>query len=745
VKPLCAPVAALSLLTASSCLQAQDSAREINSSPQPAQLGVIDVQGSAESDPYTATKAASGTKTDTPLMETPVSIQVVSRAVMDDQKATTIKDVLENVSGVRAQPSLGGTSGYLIRGFRTGNIYRNGLLTTPGSSLGDFDLANLESIEVVKGPAQLYGRTEPGGLINLNTKRGLDSPYYSIEQSVGSYSFYRTQWDAGGPITPGNEFQYRFSGSYQDNDSFRDFVSSDRLLLNPSVTWRPAPGTDITIDVEYQKKKALADFGIPVIGRRPADIPISRNLGDPNTPRGYQDTLMIGSEINHKLNADWAIHHRFLYTHGDSVNTFVNPAPAFNAAQAFNETTGIMQRNIFQQRSEQEVYSTNLDLTGKLDIAGTRHDLLVGVDYYRSHNLYGSDGQWVTPNPALAIDIFNPGPSYGIARSVFDAALKTSATALPRSDIYNQWHGVYVQDQVTIGKKLHLMLGGRYDWAETGRGRATTFSAATEALFNSTPSVIRKDQGFSPRLGVLYEFTPTLSGYGTWTTSFGANNAPAANGRTFDPQVGEQYELGLKAQLFESRLLGTLAAYKLTKDNILVADLNTADPNDRIANKQGSQGIELDLTGRVSRYLSLIASYAYTETKVIEDHAAGSPTKGNRLANVPKHSGSMSVRYDLNGQGAKGLSMGMGAFVAGKREVDLANTAQLPGYVRVDAFVAYSGWKLGGSRATAQLNVRNLLDTKYYESTDPDSNVAPRLGVYPGAPLTVIGSLRLEY
>ena len=744
MKPLCAPVAALSLLTASSCLQAQDS-REINSSPQPAQLGVINVQGSAESEPYTATKAASGTKTDTPLMETPVSIQVVSRAVMDDQKATTIKDVLENVSGVRAQPSLGGTSGYLIRGFRTGNIYRNGLLTTPGSSLGDFDLANLESIEVVKGPAQLYGRTEPGGLINLNTKRGLDSPYYSIEQSVGSYSFYRTQWDAGGPITPGNEFQYRFSGSYQDNDSFRDFVSSDRLLLNPSVTWRPAPGTDITIDVEYQKKKALADFGIPVIGRRPADIPISRNLGDPNTPRGYQDTLMIGSEINHKLNADWAIHHHFLYTHGDSVNTFVNPAPAFNAAQAFNETTGIMQRNIFQQRSEQEVYSTNLDLTGKLDIAGTRHDLLVGVDYYRSHNLYGSDGQWVTPNPALAIDIFNPGPSYGIARSVFDAALKTSSTALPRSDIYNQWHGVYAQDQVTIGKKLHLMLGGRYDWAETGRGRATTFSAATEALFNSTPSVIRKDQGFSPRLGVLYEFTPTLSGYGTWTTSFGANNAPAANGRTFDPQVGEQYELGLKAQLFESRLLGTLAAYKLTKDNILVADLNTADPNDRIANKQGSQGIELDLTGRVSRYLSLIASYAYTETKVIEDHAAGSPTKGNRLANVPKHSGSMSVRYDLNGQGAKGLSMGMGAFVAGKREVDLANTAQLPGYVRVDAFVAYSGWKLGSSRATAQLNVRNLLDTKYYESTDPDSNVAPRLGVYPGAPLTVIGSLRLEY
>lgn len=737
------PVAAICLAVASAFVNAQ--AQERASSETATQLGAIDVKGAADVEPYALKTAASGTKTDTPLIETPISIQVVPRAVMDDQKATTIKEVLENVSGVRAQPSLGGTAGYLIRGFRTGNIYRNGLLTTPGSSLGDFDAANLESIEVVKGPAQLYGRTEPGGLINLNTKRGLDSTYYSIEQSVGSYDFYRTQWDAGGPITQGSELQYRFSGAYQDNNSFRDFVSAERLLLNPSVTWRPVAGTDITLDVEYQKKKALADFGIPVIGRRPADIPISRNLGDPNTPRGYQDTLMVGTEINHRLNADWAVHQRFLFTHGDSVNTFVNPAPAFDAAQALNQTTGIMQRNIFQQRSEQKVYSTNLDLTGRLNLGATRHDVLLGVDYYRSHNLYGSDGQWVAANPALAIDIFNPGPSYGIPRSVFDATLKTSSTNLPRSDIYNQWHGVYVQDQVTIQERLHLMLGGRYDWAETGRGRATTFSAATDALFNSTPSVIRKDQGFSPRLGVLYEFNPNLSAYGTWTTSFGANNAPAANGRTFDPQIGKQYELGLKAQFFESRLLGTLAAYKLTKDNILVADLSTADPNDRIANKQGSQGIELDVTGRVSRYLSLIASYAYTDTKVIEDHAAGSPTRGNRLANVPKHAGSLSVRYDLNGQGAQGLSMGAGAYMAGKREVDLANTAQLPGYVRVDAFLGYSGWKLAGSKATAQLNVRNLFDTKYYESTDPDSNVAPRLGVYPGAPLTVIGSLRLEY
>lgn len=709
------------------------------------QLPTITVQGDLES-AYAVKHATAATKTNTPLIETPVAVQIVPRAVMDDQKVTTVKDALENVSGVRPQPSLGGSTGFLIRGFRTNNIYRNGLLTPQVSSLSDVDAANLESIEVVKGPAQLYGRTEPGGLINLSTKRGLDTPRYSLEQSVGSYDFYRTQWDAGGPVSEDGAWQYRFSGAYQDNESFRDFVSADRLLINPSLTWRPAPGTDVTIDIEYQKKHALADFGIPVIGNRPASIPISRNLGDPNTPIGNQETLMIGTEINHQLNNNWAIHHRFLYTRSDGVNTFVNPAPAFNAALALNEATGIMQRNIFQQQSHQKVYSTNLDLTGSIDAGHIRHDLLAGVDFYRSHNLYGSDGQWVAPDPALAIDIYNPGPSYGIPQSVYDATLLTSSTATPRSDIYNQWYGLYFQDQIKIDR-LHLMLGGRYDWAETGRGRATRaggFAAATAALWGATPSLIRKDAGFSPRVGVLYELRDDLSVYGSWTTSFGANNAPAANGTTFDPQIGEQFEAGVKANLFDSRLIGTLAVYQLTKDNILVNDLSTPDPFDKIANKQRSRGIELDITGQVSRNLSLIGSYAYTDARVLADHTGG--TQGNRLSNVPMHSGSLSLKYDFLGQtNLNGLSAGIGAFMAGQRNGDLANTFKLPGYTRIDAFVAYSGWKVGTSRMTAQLNVRNLFDKEYYESTDPDSNVAPRLGVYPGAPLTVLGSLRIEF
>ncbi|MEQ1635734.1 MAG: TonB-dependent siderophore receptor [Methylococcales bacterium] len=695
---------------------------------------------------YKVVKSFAATKSDTPLIETPVSVQVVPRAVMDDQKITNVKGALENVSGVRAQPSLGGGVGFKIRGFNNNNIYRNGLMMNEGF-FGDLDAGNIQNVEVVKGPAQLYGRTEPGGLINITTKHALDTPYYSLEQQFGSYSLYRTQWDAGGPVTDDKTLQYRFSGAYQSNNSFRDFVSVDRYVINPSITWKPTEATDVTVDIEGTNKEADADFGIPVVGKRPANIPITRNLGDPNTPVGTQSGVKIGTEVNHRFNDDWAIHHRFLASLADGQTTFVNPAPAFNAAQAFNQATGLMQRNIFSQESSQEHYAMNLDLTGKFEFGKTKHDLLFGFDFYRTFNEYGANGIWKTANSALNINIYNPEPSYGIPQSVFNSARLASETFGSaanggignRGVIFNGWYGAYFQDNMTVSDKFHLMWGGRYDWTETGRGNAYNYADAEAARQN----FIRKDDGFSPRVGVLYEALPQLSIYGNWTQSFGANNAPAANGSTFDPQIGEQFEAGFKTQLFDDRFFATLAYYHLTKDNILVNDLTTPDPFDKIANKQRSQGVELDMTGQLSDYVSLIGSYAYTDARVTKDY--GGTTEGNRLNNVPEHSGSLWVKYDVNGYAAQeGFSFGLGGVAAGQREVDNANSAQMSGYVRMDALVAYKH-KIGKSRLTTQFNIRNLLDKEYYESTDPDSNVAPTLGVYPGAPLTAIGSIRLEY
>lgn len=691
---------------------------------------------------YYVPNAHAATKTDTPIIETPVSIQVIPRAVIDDQKTPRIKDALENVSGVRPQPSLGTGATFLIRGFSNrSRIYRNGLglIGGFGGLTTEFDTTNLERIEVLKGPAAvLFGRIEPGGLINVTTKRPLADPYYALEQQFGSYDFYRTLWDAGGPLTADRSLLYRFAGAYQSNNSFRDFVPLDRVIVNPSVTWRPNEKIEFTVSVEGLDQDFKADFGLPVIGTRPAPIPLSRSLDDPNTPLANDSHVYVGTDFVYRFADAWALHNRFLAAYADNHSTFVNPAPAFGEALRTDNRT--LDRNIFFQEGDTEAYTTNLDLTGRFQLWNTWHEVLAGVDYTRGISTYHTQGDYINPNPALAIDIFNPSPSYGIPPSVFDSTLATAVNApLNFSVAKTEWYGVYFQDHIILWDRFHLVGGGRYDWAENGRGRGNSFAAAETAL----PPVIRKDEGFSPRVGLLYQPWTQVSVYGNWTTSFGANNGVSASGRPNPPERGEQYEAGIKTELFNQRLISTLAYYHLTKQNVLTPNLATSDPTDSIAAGEArSQGIELDVTGQLTRRLSLIGGYAYTDARFTRDNSG---LQGNRLNNVPEHAGSLFLKYDWFGVGApNGPTFGLGGVAVGTREGDDDNSFQLPGYARLDAFASYR-WKLGPSRVTAQLNIRNLLDKKYYESTDPFSNVAPRLGVYPGAPRTVIGSLRVEF
>jgi iron complex outermembrane receptor protein len=719
---------------------------EKQSQASPVTLPLVMVTGAVEldvNDPYnksyTVTNSATATKTDTPVMETPTSVQIVPRSVMEDQKASTVTDALENVSGVRAQPALGLLSNIIVRGFTSKNIYRNGLKSNDDFPF-QFDTANLQSIEVVKGPAQLYGRTEPGGLVNITTKKPLDIPYYSLEQRFGSYDLYRTEWGATGPLNKDKTLLYRFTGAYQNNNSFRDFVSNDRMLFAPSITWKPTDSTDATLELQVVNQDFIADFGIPVIGKRPAPIPISRSLGDPNTPTSNINQVQLGSLLNHRFNEDWAIHSRFLASFDDVNQTFVTPTPAFNPARALDQDTGIMQRNVSYEENNNEKYATNLDLTGKFNLGFSKHEVLLGFDFYRSFYTYGLKGFYNTPDPALAINIYNPAPSYGIPQSVFDSAFLTSQRPeRDRSVFFNQWEGVYFQDQITLWDKLHIMGGGRYDWAETARGRSATYSQASALVDSAT----RNDDGFSPRVGILYQPVNELSLYGNWTTSFGANNGVSATGGTFAPQIGEQFEAGIKTSLFDDRFLATLAYYYLTKDNLLTPDLSTADLTDSIAiGQQRSQGIELDMTGQITDALSLIGSYAYTDARVTKDDSG---FQGKQLSNVPENAGSLWVKYDFSGHKTlNGFSVGLGTVAAGQREGNIDNSFQLPGYVRVDAFAAYK-WNIKQARVTAQFNIRNLLDKQYYESTDPDNYVAPALGVAPGAPLMAIGSLRVEF
>jgi iron complex outermembrane receptor protein len=611
-----------------------------------------------------------------------------------------------------------------------------------GISIGEapeFDTANLQSVEVLKGPAAiLFGRIEPGGMINVVTKRPEDTPHYSLEQRFGSYDFYRTEWDATGAITEDRSWSYRFAGAYQNNESFRDFNFNDRILVQPSVTWRPTDATEMTLEVEALYQEYQADRGLFAIGDRPAPIPISRSFIDPDDPIDTLSRVNLGFTLSHAFNETWTLRNRFLASFNEDDNFSVKPANAFTVQQFLDPGTGnrTYLRNIFSQAAESETYTTNLDLTGNLELWGTRHQTLVGFDFLRSTGTYLTRGNFLSPVPGLEIDIYNP--VYGIDRSFYANALATPFPAGRNHSYFrDEWYGVYFQDRITLWDKLHILGGGRYDWATTGRGLGDSFSAAEADL----PS--REDEAFSPRVGILYQPWYWLSVYGNWTTSFGANNAITGSGATVDPEIGEQFEAGLKTELFDQRLTTTLAYYHLTKENILTRDFSSPDPN-AVApiGEARSQGIELDVSGQITDELSLIGSYAFTDARITKDNEG---RQGNRMNNVPEHAGSLWLKYDIRRyEPLNGLSFGAGVFIAGQREGDDANTFVLPGYVRLDAFAAYR-YRLGDANLIAQFNIRNLLDKTYYESTDPFQSAPPRVGIYPGAPLMAMGSIRLEF
>ena len=684
----------------------------------------------AQRESYTVESAFTATKTDTPLMETPMAVQVVPKQVMQDQRVNRLQDALQNVSGIRSNNNDIEGYVYKIRGFNSLNVFRNGLTLAGGlgSQPGMHETANLERIEVLKGPASvLFGRAEPGGLINLVTKRPLATPYYKLEQEFGSYNHYRTVWDATGPLNQSGTVGYRLSGAYQDYGSFRDFQGGRRVFLAPVLAFRPTDRTDLVIDLQYLRNDAQSDTIFPALGNRPAPIALHRSFQEANDPRDWTGNLNLGYDLTHRFNLNWSITSRFLLSKGSmkKLNVF---------ATALDDATGVLDRTTQFQKLMSTTYATNLDLKGKFDALGAKHQVLAGVDYL--HDTF--DYSYAEGLSNFPINIFNP--VYGsIPASAYDEALNGVGFRGFASSLVKQ-AGVYVQDQITIFERLHVLLGGRYDHAEVGQGNSDV--SREEAIADRHGRSVRTDGQFSPRAGVLYQWTPRLSTYGSYSKSFGANNGRSSTGDAQPPERGEQFEVGTKAELLQG-LSATVALFHLTKKNILTPDLTTPDPTDtRAVGESRSQGVEVDLLGTVTPQLNLIVTYAYLDTKVTRDDSG---LQGNRLDNVPSHSGRVFLVYHFGGEDGLGWRVGGGVSAASAVSGDRENTFNLPAYYRLDAMTSYS-MMAGGRRLTAQLNLRNLTNTKYFDGTDIFYNQrSPRFGLFAAQPLMAFGTIRMEF
>lgn len=678
------------------------------------QLEPVLIEGRAEG--YAAPASKTATKTDTPLLLTPQSVQVIPRAVLEDQLAFSLLDATRNVAGTGVDFGFGGSSQPLLilRGFPTVSMSATGSTASSfyfnGSKVQGLPLvmSNVESIEVIKGPASvLYGRGEPGGLINVVSRQPQAVPRFSLEQTIGSNSTTRTALEATGALTADRQWLGRAAVSYDDTGSNR-FEVEDRLTgAAASVAWVPSAATRMTLSLDYSDQKFRNDYGIPAIGDRPANVNRDNQFNE-GTPISRARNTVVRLDATQALSADWSLKVHLLSLN-QTTDQFDLIPTSFFAGQAGLAATGDIDRFYnYMPGQDRALHQINADLTGKLQTGSLKHTLLFGIDTYRDR----FDSQTSSFVPGLPINIFNP--VYGQV-----PPLDLATTPLYPQEGRTEWTGLYVQDQIGLGNGVELLLGLRHD--------------RTESRYGAPGTEPNKQNFTSPRVGLVWQFNPSQSVYAQFQDGVAANNGRNLAGEALDSEQGRLYELGTKFERTDKRLSATVALYELTKKNI---SNYVPDPSgffDTLAvGEARSRGLEVDVQGQLTRQLSLIGSYAYTTTEVTRDEAY----LGKRLPNVARHSGSLWLRYALDAD----WQLGGGVFAQGQREGDQSNTFQLPGYGRVDLMAAYR-FKLGGAASSLQLNVNNLFDREYFSG----SHQHVTDWIQPGAPRSVFATLRVSY
>ena len=683
------------------------------------QLAPVRVQGKAESaygpvTGYKASRSATATRTDTPILETPTSIQVIPQDVIRDQTPRRLRDVFRNVSGIQSAFTgfnVASLEEPVIRGFEDSNIYRNGFRTS--RVIAPLEFANVERVEVLKGPASvLFGLAEPGGLVNIVTKRPFEERVISVEQEFGSYERFRTTVDANTPLAEDKSLLGRMNLAYTSDDTFRDHDGIQRFFIAPSLTWRPSAATELIFEASYSYDKHPFDHGIAFSAAGEPVADVATFLGEPDF-RSEREEIFAGYTLTHSLSDQLRIRNvtTFNYTK--------NRLNGFRHFSAIDPATDTVDRSFNNTDQKGTAIQTLADVGYDFDIGATRHETLFGLDL-RFEPKFGNGSNGPRSNGPFPINGLHP--QFGLVGAIpndnpVDSENETT------------WIGVYAQNQVKLlDDRLHVLIGGRYDYVD----QSVKFITPGFELVGD-----RQDEAFTGRIGALYELTDWLSPYVNVSRSF--NPVSPFTVGDVAPTTGFQTEGGLKLNFFDERLAATFAVYEIIKDNVPVADL--ANPGFSLnGGELRSRGFEVDIAGALAPGWQIIANYALMDTKVLKSDTL---PVGSRFRNVPTHSGSVWMSYEFQREsGLEGLGFGGGVSGAGERLGDNAGSFDLDGYFVADAALWYrADVGIGGRQlpVKAQLNVQNLFDKEYYESSDSKGNV------FPGASRTIIGSVSVTF
>ena len=628
---------------------------------------------------YTAANAGSATRTATPLIETPQSVAVLTRSVLDDQDARTLTDALVNVSGVvPTQPEEALLIAPIIRGFPA-ETYLDGLPIFGGNqqAFNPAGLVGVERIEVLKGPSSsLYGGglgSPLGGLINVESERpeiGKTGGYMALR--AGSFSTVDPYGDLN--ISLGDKVAVRFAGEYQHNESWIAKVHGTRAFLQPSVLVKIDPQTDLLVSGQINHTDQLEYSGLPAAQALAGQLDRNAFPGAPNgQPLTKIDNRLGTADLRHtfadglRLDASARYYDSTVPENGSFI------LPSLQAPDPATPTT----YPIFPLSMTIATREAALDanLSAPVDILGGHHEWLAGVGYDHTHFYSGMGFDGTTVG---SIDLANP--TYDLS---FGPGTPINLT---QTDRYRTI-AAYVQDQASYGA-LHLTGSLRFTDLE--------FQELEEATDKTYHHV-------SPRIGATFDLAPGVALYAGYATAFRAPFGFVGS-VTPKPETSRNVEAGLKLAAKRLGLSGTLAVFDQTRDNVA-----TPDPNNPLLSiqtgQQRARGFETDLTWEPMPAFSLLGNYAYTDATVTKDNAI---PVGDKLPRVPRNSGRIAARYRVLDGTAQGLSFGAGVTAVGRRELTLPNTVSVPGMATVDAQAAYdfgrytievSGVNLTGRRA----------------------------------------------
>lgn len=647
---------------------------------------------------YRATRSASATKTDTALRDIPQSISVIPATVLEDLGSTSVERALDFAGGVSKQNNFGGLTlyEYSVRGFTTSEFYQDGFSANRGYPSTP-DTANIERIEVLKGPAaSLYGRGDPGGTVNIVTKKPQPDAFTTLQTSAGSWDRYRTALDVNTPLDSEGRVLSRVNLAVEDNHSFRDHVDAKRVFVAPSFSWQLAPDTQLLVESEFVRHSSTFDRGIV------ADTGMSHStfLGEPNDGNIRNHNNRIQAALEHHLNDAWKLRLASHYKQGSLWGDA-------SESRALNGDGHTVNRRYRERSTGWHDSITQLELRGLFDIGSWQHELLIGTeyeDYRKKERVTAIGGDY-------PIDIYKP--AYGQPKPNG----KRSGT-----DFFEQTksHALNLQDQIIFTDRLRGMVGARFEH----------FEQSTDDFTRNHLKSRQTHDAFTQRAGLLYQFTPEVGVFANASTSFKPNNGLDASGKSFKPEEGVGYEVGVKSELFDDRLSATLAAFHIEKENVLTLD--PATNTYRAMGKARSQGFDLQVTGQVTNAIRVIGAFAYIDAEVTQGDK-DIPT-GSRILGVAKRSGSLLGVYEFQDGALRGSDLGAAFTYVGDRSGEAGTGFELPAYHTVDLLAHYKATK----NVTVGLNLNNLFDEKYYERS------YSRYWTNPGEPRNLTVSLTLN-